>query len=390
MHGKLDATKIFDDEGATYTGTVSGFFGIVWGLAERGHVVDAYADVKEEVAGSGTIGGANVLSWDRWPGEDRGPYDAYLSILESDPLSKCPKDKPRICVQWLNDFSYSKLDPTAWADVFVSPSKTHKLWLSKKTRIDLDKIEVVPLSINPELYPIVFNPELFSPETGRPYRQRFSIAYASSPDRGLHHILEFFPEVRKEVPGATLHIYYRVLPWCEEILSEPAHRGSKVWNRATYIRERFAKDGTHGENGVFLEGMLTTRRMMGKLCTTEVLAYPCDPVKFTEGFSVTILDACASGCIPVVSGVDAFPELWGENVAMIDGRPSDPGAKEKWVKTLVRALTDCDFGKDVVTRSTARARELERKTVAKRWEDVIVKTIAGKTVPTVDEHGVAQ
>ena len=309
--------------------------------------------------------GANVLHIETWPGHGRA-HDAYISILESDLLADVPAGKPRICVQWLNDFSYASADPLTVVDLFVSPSRTHAQHLARKVMIPNNKITVVPLSTNPE----------FVIEADR---RPFSIAYASSPDRGLHHLVEIFPEIRKHVPGAELRVYYRTLPWLDDILNEKAQHGSKHWKRASVIKKAFQELGTAGENNLHLVGQLTTKKMVAELCRTEVLAYPCDPVKFTEGFSVTILDACISGCMPVVSGVDAFPELWRGATTMLDGSPGLPGMKEEWTRKIVEVLTASESTKEQLrNRARARGNDLARQVVAKRWKGVIEDAITRK------------
>jgi glycosyltransferase involved in cell wall biosynthesis len=377
VHGQLDASRPFDDERAFATGTVSGFWSIVWGLAELGFEVDAYADVRQEIMDAEHLAGANVYhinTWKEWTNfsegedDDGTSYDAYLSILESDLLAEVPAGKPRICIQWLNDFSYANADPLEVVDLFACPSRTHADYLARKVMIPAEKITVVPLCSNPELFNLRNGP-----------RRPLSIAYASSPDRGLHHLIEMFPEVRKRVPGAELRVYYRVEPWLDDILSEKAQHGSKHWKRASAVKNAFDRLGTNGENGLYLVGQLTTAKMAAELCQTEILAYPCDPVKFTEGFSVTVLDACAAGAAPIISGVDAFPELWTGAAKIIPGRPDNPGAREEWIRTIVATLT-ADEASKAANRSMAfaRANQLSRSTVAVRWAEVIRGEIAKK------------
>lgn len=375
VHGTLDARRPFDDEGAFATGTVSGFWSIVWGLAELGYEIDAFADVKEEIFCAEHLGGANVFkiaTWEGWAAKEQprswgAGYDAYVSILESDLLDLAPKNKPRICVQWLNDFSYAKADPLAVVDLFVSPSVTHADHMTRKVNIPRGKISVVPLSNNPELFAATTE------------RRPLSVAYASSPDRGLHHLLDMWPDVKKRVPGAELRVYYRIFPWLDDILLEKSQHGSRHWKRADAVKKAFEKLGTNGENGLFVVGQLTTAKMAAELGRTEVLAYPCDPVQFTEGFSVTILDACAAGCIPIISGIDAFPELWTGAAKIISGRPGDPGAREEWIRTITGTLL-AGAEEKASRRGAAleRAKQFARKNVARRWDEVLRSAIAEK------------
>lgn len=365
VHGKLDAARAFDDgdaaRGSFMTGTVAGFLTIVWGLAEKGHEVDAFCDAQETVRNCQNLGGASIYPLDQV--QPDSTYDAYVSVLEPDLLRMAPAHKPRILVQWLNDFSYCKRP--GWqehVDAYVSPSQTHAAHLVKKAGISGSKISVIPLAVNPELH-VPASP-----------RRPLSIAYASSPDRGLHHLLEWFPEIRRRVPGAELRVYYRVKPWMDEILNEPGLRGSKHWKRARAVKDAFEAQGTAGENGLTLVGPLPQRALAHELAVTRVLAYPCDPVKFTEGFSMTVLDGCAAGCVPVVAGVDALTELWWNAAVVIPGAPSDVN-RELWISTICRALTDDAFALESSTLARLRARTLMRQSIASTWESFIREQI---------------
>ena len=372
VHGKLDAARAFDDgdeaRASFMTGTVAGFLTIVWGLAERGHEVDAFCDSKEVVRNCVNLGGASIYPIDEMQPDQT--YDAYISILEPDLLRTAPAHKVRVLVQWLNDFSYCKRP--GWeevVDAYVSPSVTHAMFLAKKTVVPANKISVLPLAVNPELH---------GPAGAR---RPLSIAYASSPDRGLHHLLEWFPEIRKRVPGAELRVYYRVKPWMEEILREPGLRGSKHWKRAKAVKEAFEVQGTNGENGLYLVGPLPQRALARELGKTRVLAYPCDPVKFTEGFSMTVLDACAAGCVPIISGVDALTELWWNAAVVVPGNPSEVN-KETWISTIDLALTDDKFANSCVVAAKTRARQLTRQIIAERWEKFLLSQISKKESET--------
>ena len=72
-----------------------------------------------------------------------------------------------------------------------------------------------------------------------------------------------------------------------------------------------------------------------EMSEAEVLAYPCDTIRFTEGWSVTTLEACAAGAIPVLRGVDALGEIYADLPYCM--KPDDP----KFVDYTVNALQDC-------------------------------------------------
>jgi glycosyltransferase involved in cell wall biosynthesis len=109
--------------------------------------------------------------------------------------------------------------------------------------------------------------------------------------------------------------------------------------------------------------------MARELRQTVVFAYPCDPVRFTEGFSAAVLEACAAGCVPIIAGVDALPEIYWGAAHVISGNPGAQG--KKWVDAICLALTDGGFAAEIRQGAQARAREFSRAKVAARWEDLI-------------------
>jgi glycosyltransferase involved in cell wall biosynthesis len=361
VHGVMDVNKVFDIDGAFATGTVTGFFNIAWGLAERGHTIDAFCECKENVAGS-KLGGANFYNIDR---ETVSPtYDVYLSVNEAEMLRGKPKEALKITALWLNDFSYCQPEWDDHVDVYACPSETHRLYIRGRGEVPEAKLDMIPLCVSWELH------------DGALPRRPGSIAYCSSPDRGLHHLLAMFPEIKARVPGANLSVYYRLKPWCENIINDPALIGSHMRWRADMIRAAFQDLGEDGSRGLTLKGPVPPRMMARELRQTVVMAYPCDPVRFTEGFSAAVLDSCAAGCVPIIAGVDALPEVYGGSAHIISGNPGEN--KRAWIDAICLALTDSGFAAEVRADAKARARELSRPKVAAQWEKLIRERMARK------------
>jgi glycosyltransferase involved in cell wall biosynthesis len=347
IHGQFDINEIFDT--GFRTGTVLGFFGIAWGLAERGHTVDAFCDTKTHVPHS-KWGGAHFYALDSATIDDT--YDAYISVNEPDLLRPFPKTALRVCVQWLNDFSYCQPGWDAYIDQYVLPSKTLQTYLGPTVA---GKSEVVPIGTNIEF---------FLPRVRRPG----SIAYCSSPDRGLHHLLRIFPEIKKRVPEANLRIYYRFTAWYEQVVNLEGAYWAPMRERAEEIYAALEK---LKDSGVTLVGPVPPKMMAAELAGTKVLAYPCDTVRFSEGYSVSILDACAAGCAPVISGVDALPEIYKDVAHIIDGTPNADNYG-MWVDAIVKGLQD-GTGSD--QRARLHAEKHSRQAVAKQWEDFLYRNL---------------
>jgi len=359
VHGKLDVNGIFDSTENFVTGTVSGFFNIAWGLAESGNEVDAFCDTPTSVPHS-VHGGANF-----YPLHSRVDltYDAYISINEPDILRAVPGNKPRLCATWLNNFSFCKAGFDAFVDRYVCPSETLALKLNRieDRSIDQRKMAIIPLGINLEFF------------AKKRKKRPGSIAYCSSPDRGLHHLLALFPQIRATVPEAHLRIYYRYWPWYEDVMTNRRLQKSPIRIRAEIIAHYLKKLGTDGQNGVHLIGPIPPRRMAEELLETKVLAYTCDPITFTEGFSAATMEACAAGAVPIISDADALPEIYWNAAHVMRGNPRKKS--EDWISAIVMALTNESFSEPIRSSAMNHAREHARQQIARRWEILIRETI---------------
>jgi glycosyltransferase involved in cell wall biosynthesis len=185
------------------------------------------------------------------------------------------------------------------------------------------------------------------------------IVYASSPDRGLHWLLEAFPEIRRRVPDVTLDIYY---DW------EPFYLAVKDGNSETSFRLRYCKEMLDRlkNKGVVHHGSTSREKMIDVFKSSRVLAYPCDTVSYTEGFSVTTLEAAMSGCVPVLAGADALQEVYGGHVPTVPA----PYSKHK-LEYLEKVV---DLLRDDVLCSQAQDKAVELSSLYS-WEKLGIRLI---------------
>jgi glycosyltransferase involved in cell wall biosynthesis len=207
------------------------------------------------------------------------------------------------------------------------------------------------------------NVEFFDPKAEK---NPGSVVYTSSPDRGLHHLLDIFPLVRARVPHANLKIFYRFWPWYKVAKENP----DLIGQRARYIARRLKELGTNGENGITLVGPVDNRTLGRELSSSMVLAYPCAPVRYTEGFSIAILDACASACMPVISGIDALPSIYSGTAEIIYGPPGEQ--IETWADEITDYLTNNERRTERATAASIFAQKFSRQNVSAMWEKLIL------------------
>lgn len=357
-HAVYDIDGLYRTKGLT--GSESSFFNTVRGLRELGWEVVVYVDCVAEKMVASTLEGASVRSYDH-VGEIDKTFDAALSWSEPPSLHRVPPGVLRVCAQQLNDFDYCTPGYDSYVDLYVFPSDNHRDYMSDLAHLDRRKTRVIPNSINLEHYD---NGEEIS-------RDRSRIVYCSSPDRGLHHLLYWFPRIRRRVPEATLRVYYEYQKFYEKT-SFLWHNQTKWYElgfRSRHTNECFRRLGKRGENGIYLVGNVSNVDMSRELRRSRLLAYPCDPVSYTEGFSVSVMDACAAGCVPLISDRDAIGSVYSGAAEII---PGAPGENEKqWLDSIERALTDDDYANVVSTRARAFAQGFSRQKVAQQWDDLL-------------------
>ncbi len=349
IHGKFDIPSLWENAGLT--GSESCCFNMAKAFAEAGCQVDVFCDVASKYQAFSELSGAHVYPIDSTRPD--GSYDAYLAWNEPDLLRNVEEKKLRICVQQLNDFSsYSQPGFDSLVDAYVMPSKTLGDFLVSTEKISSSKINVIPNSINLEFYE-------------KKYKRGKTIVWCSSPDRGLHVLLPIFEKVRKRIPDVTLKVFYRYDKWIELNIDQRSPSG----DRARMIEEHLSRVGRSGENGVIMFDSVSNRRMARELLSSKAFAYTCEPVRFTEGFSVSIMDACAAGCAPVISDADALPEIYGEAAHIIKGKPSE--RMDQWVTDLCRIFEDEAFSEELSSRARAFVPNFSRKIVAGRFLKLI-------------------
>jgi glycosyltransferase involved in cell wall biosynthesis len=260
------------------------------------------------------------------------------------------KAQRRVLAFQLNDASVGAMDWTI--DNYFHPSRWHKdRFHNLYPEITGDKQYCrLTNGINYDRY-------LISP---MPERNPYKVIYSSSPDRGLHHLLRIWPQVRACEPKAELHVYYDMDKWLAVVEQfEAVGRVVTTSDRGILIRN-YRRDGVEG---VVFHGGVGQKDLAAAQLSSAIMAYPCDPIAPTEGFSMSILEGIAAGCDTLITNADALPELWS-NAPGITMLPL-PFDDNLWVDTIVAKIRNGG------ARAPRVREDLSWKHVAMKWMKVL-------------------
>ena len=360
-HGPYTADGIYKTIGLT--GSEGSFFNLARTLSERGNEVVVFCDTpgeQDHAAGFKMLPINTLGAFPRVQG-----VDAMLAWNEPDYLKFAPVGALRVCDQQLNDFGYAGggwyAQAGRWVgphvsqnwrglvDTWVSPSRNHADNVMKAEGVPMNRCAIIPNSVDLDLF------------AGSPQRNQHRAVWCSSPDRGLHHALSLWPEVRRHIPAAELHVFYALGSW----LARARDAGDDVGRRARYIENALNRLQGHG---VIVHDAVPNVQMARELQASACLIYPCDPVRYTEGFGCSVLDAAAAGCVPIISTADALPEVHGDASIGIVGNPAE--TRDAWVRAVV-AVMDGAIDETAHARMKRHAQKHSRHAIADQWVQLI-------------------
>lgn len=346
--GSFDLLNLWDDPRGL-TGSELGFFKIAQGFAELGHDVSMFSRFGIVPVSFG----GSLLKYAGCAAQELGQarsakHDVWISINEPDLLRDV--SGMRVCEFWLNEFSFCKVAFDEHVDLFVSPSAAHRRMCAETWR-DVEVTSEGPRAQyrdNPAKWTTIpLGCDLYGE---KPVKVPGRVVYCSSPDRGLHRLLEAWPAIKRSVPHATLRIFYRLQPWIDGFRDTPFFPPiERLRARALYVQEALRRMSAP-EWGITVCDSVSRNQIARELGEAEVFAYPVDTVSWSEGFSCATLEACAAQACPIITDCDALGEIY----SFI--RPTSRGNWPAWQARVIEALTNPGY-RDEINKEALRLAE---------------------------------
>ena len=360
----MDFADLWNDQRGL-TGSELGAVRIAEELAAAGHSVTLYTvSADKEWRGVKIANLADGIA----------ECDVAVAINEPDLLRAVPPGAFRVCAFWLNGMTHVRADFEPHVDLFCSPSAPHLHQVL--TNPDWRKVETGPdhpdvkATYEPDpskwcVLPLGCDPERYAHQPGE-MKIPGRVVHCSSPDRGFHWLAQEWPAIKRAVPHATLHVFYRFDPWLRGFDGTPFFPAIEALRaRALYVEECLRRFKDLGGLDVTLRDSVSRHTIEREMAQAEVLAYPCHTTTWSEGFSCTTLEACAARACPIISDCDALGEVYGD-AARVTKITADGSWVQRWRNDVIRALTDEAWRNETNGRAEALARTLTWKRMVER------------------------
>jgi glycosyltransferase involved in cell wall biosynthesis len=271
------------------------------GLAQLGHHVTIYNSCGHKAVINGVVY-QPTANLSQHQGCDVLIVSRYAYFLDSIPAQKK--------FLWIHDVvaQYATPELIKLADKVLVLSEWHKQNVMKVNQVPEDKIIITRNGIDLNR---------FQPTK----KEQFRCINSSSPERSWRTLLDCWPEIKRRVPGASLHLFYGFEDLLKSKDNIPLVEGLKK-----KIEELASSD-------VYYHGRVNQEELAKEFMKSEVWLYP---TLFLETYCIGAAEAQAAGCRMVTSNLAALNETVGKKGTLIQF--GHPQYNEMFIEASVNAL----------------------------------------------------
>lgn len=227
-------------------------------------------------------------------------------------------------------------------DLYVALSPWHADFL-KSCNPDLPPVAVMPNCVDLSRFP-----QRVGRATGGPAR----FMYASSPDRGLVHLLRDWHKYRALFPDCTLSVFYGV----------EAFVAAQRWSHASAGEMALDIEHLLGQEGIQYYGKQSQAVIAQAHAESDMLLYPCDPLAPTETGCITVMEAAAAGNVPVITDADCLPSEFSAIAEVVELPYGD-----HYLAAVYDLMQNPDYYMQLQKNGRDFAKTRTWDQVAKRW-----------------------
>lgn len=346
----LDFNNLWDNPRGL-TGTDLAFIRVSEELQKLGHTVELFTVQSNTINSYKNMRIRNTADIANIDNEN---FDAIINFNEPNLFIGMQKPK-KILYMMLNDFSFVRPEFDQWTDLYLGVCQEHADYVAQNSNT-VGKWAVVPLGCDPNIY---FDKRV----PGR-------VVWCSSADRGLHWLLSQWSQIKAAVPHASLKIFYHFnygeLDKIEPNSNQHPHI-VEMGQRIRYMKHAISKLKELNAEHV---GSISRNQMQEELSQASVFGFSCDTVAFSEGFSVSTLEAHASYTVPVITDTDCLGGIYKDSgCVMIKDIKNN---LSQYRDAVIKSLTDQEFANDVIMKSREFAIKHSWQETAKKIEKFLV------------------
>ena len=329
-----------DYEGRGLGGSESVLVLLSRALAKRGHAIDVYNCCYKP----GEYDGVEWKPLWKFDPSDKRDIVVSLRLLETFEQDV----SARIRAVWIHDDSLpgaTEMDSSGKVNRWIAVSQTEKEFIERQEKIDPEHWFITNNAYDEDIY----NDELRGLE-----KVPGQLIYCSAPDRGLEHLLDYWEEIKRHAPHASLLVTGSFALWGNAD-EENARFFSDMYKKALQL------------DGVRLLGRIPKRELARHQAESEIMVYPST---FDEMYCISAIECLAVGT-PIVSTARAAMKervVTGETGFLIDGHPKDPHYKREFIERILALLDNPDTLKKFSQKSIDLSRHENYATLATRWE----------------------
>jgi len=332
-------------------------------LVALGHRVRVFGHC---LGSEGLYAGVEWLDYSRFSGVS---CDVLLSSRQPAAVDPIHEVTAKVRLLWVHDVHCGdklNAERDARTDAYLCLSDWHvACFLQHHTQINPRKVLQIRNGIDLDDYP-PGESEL---------REPLRAIYSSCPSRGLKIALDAWPTIRKEVPGATLHVYYGFENW--------EYRARLNNDAAELAAASEMKTQLANTEGVVFHGRLSPKVLAQQFRLASVWAYPN---WFHETSCITAMQAQAAGLQIVTSALAALNETVADRGVLLHEDPHSDAYRTAFTAATIAALRTVPTEPERAKLRAYAARHFDLPRLAGDFVSIFRALIERRAKPTRTER----